>query len=136
MFAIPRAYEISTKRDGSNNSFSLFLNCGKRKIKLRHRSLEAIYPSGTRVRVYNTDTRMYNNKHPKGMSSLSRTYYVRMKRVREKERETKGEDSRFVVMQDAKGDERCPPPQSTIPYTFLLSLPDGKPAHFISASYS
>lgn len=89
MFVIPRAYEISTKRDGSKNSFSLFLNCGKRKIKLRHRSLEAIYPSGIRVRVYNTDTRMYNNKHPK-MSSLSRTYYVRMKRVREKEKRDEG----------------------------------------------
>lgn len=50
-------------------------------------------------------------------SSLSRTYYMRIKREREK-----GEDSRFVVMQDAKGDERCPPPQSSIPFSFPFQM--------------
>ena len=37
-----------------------------------------------------------------------------------RERRDEGEqDSRFVVMQDAKGDEPCPPPQSTIPFSSL-----------------
>lgn len=47
------------------------------------------------------------------------TMWKGAERTGEERRDEGGQDSRFVVMQDAKGDEPCPPPQSTIPFSSL-----------------
>ena len=97
-FSIPYII-VSFFPSPEENSFSLFLYSGK-NVKLPHRSLEAIYPSGTWTRV-RTYTYIYiytcNNKHgaearanerrkrrPKGnVVSLTHILYANKERERE-----------------------------------------------------